>query len=334
MKFLALAVTVLSLYACSDEENKKSGGKDYSSLLNSPPFKGLSDSIRREPANVELLLRRAVLLSQRDLHDAASPDYKKAWEITGDEGIALEYASNLLLASRVSEAIDLLREGNKKFPENTEFSRRLGEIFLQNGQYRRALAEYENMLSRDSSNFEAWYDKGNVLLKMKDTANAITALETSFNLLPINYSGMALANIYVAKKDPRTLEICDILLARDSAAVQTEPLYMKGMYYSEINDNRNALKYFDECIRRDWKMTDAYIEKGIIYFESKNYAEALKTFTMAATVSNTDADAYYWIARCHEATGNMDDAITNYRRALALDETFTEAREALRRLHG
>jgi len=54
---------------------------------------------------------------------------------------------------------------------------------------------------------------------------------------------------------------------------------------------------------------------------------------MTATVSNTDADAYYWMGRCFEATGKKDDAITNYQRALALDRTFSEAREALRRLN-
>ena len=81
-------------------------------------------------------------------------------------------------------------------------------------------------------------------------------------------------------------------------------------------------------------MTEAYIEKGIIFFERKNYDTALKTFSMAATVSNTDADAYYWMGRCYEATGKTDDAITNYRRALALDTEFTEAKAALRRLNG
>ena len=145
---------------------------------------------------------------------------------------------------------------------------------------------------------------------------------------------MALARIYVDQKNPRALDICNILLARDTAGVQTDPVYMKGIYYSEINDDNNALKEFEECIRRDWKMTDAYIEKGIIFFERKKYDTALKTFSMASTVSNTDADAYYWMGRCYEATGNKEDAITNYRRALALDTDFTEARTAIRRLNG
>jgi len=168
---------------------------------------------------------------------------------------------------------------------------------------------------------------------MKDTANAIKALEKSFALMPINYSGMALASIYVAKKNPRVIDISNIILSRDTQHIQTEPIYMKGVYYADIKKYDSAMAQFDEVIRRDWKMTDAYIEKGIILYERKQYDEALKVFNLTVTVSNTDADGYYWLGRTYEATGNIQDAIANYERAVALDRTFTEARTALRRLN-
>ncbi len=332
MKLPVLAGIVFLLYSCTGE-NEKNTHPDRSGVLNSRPFKGITDSINRWPDNVELVLRRAVMLSQNNLHQVATPDYEKAWKLTGDENIALEYASNLLLASQVTQAISLLQEGSERFPDNTEFSRRLGEIYMQNGDNRKALSEYNKIIARDSSNFEAWFDKGTLLAKMRDTGMAITALENSFAILPINYSGIALADIYTARRDPRALEICDILMSRDSGGVQTEPLYMKGIYYAEVKDFNNALQQFDECIKRDWKMTDAYIEKGIIHYERKQYEEALKIFNMAATVSNTDADAYYWMGRCFEATGKVAEAVTNYERAAALDHGLSEARDALRRLN-
>lgn len=332
MRLLAYASIIILFYSCT-ETSKKEDKNNYAKLLNSPPFIGITDSIKNSPDNVELILRRAILLSRNNFHKAASPDYKKAWELTHDENIALEYSSNLLLSSNVREAVRILEQGNKQFPENTEFSRRLGEIYMQNGNNEKALTEYNNIIARDSSNFEAWFDRGTLQARMKDTAGAISSLETSFSLLPINYSGIALANIYVAKKNPRAIEICNILLSRDTSGVLTEPVFMKGVYYSEVNDYANAVKQFDECIRRDWKLTDAYIEKGILHFERKDYTAALKIFNMASTVSNTDADAYYWMGRCFEATGKTEDAITNYERAVALDNNLSEAREALKRLN-
>lgn len=334
MNRLILAVLfVFSIAApsCSDENTGEE--TNNVSVLNTPAFAGISDSIRRSPNNVELLLIRATRLSQNNYHKAATDDYKKAYELSGDEGIAMEYASNLLLSNNTTKAKQVLEEGSRKFPDNTEFSRRLAEIHAQTGNNEAALTEYNKILQSDSLNFEALYDKGTLLARLKDTAGAIQALERSFAVLPINLTGMALANIYIAKKDPRTVEICDIILKRDSAQLLTEPVYMKGIYYNEVNQHEKAIAQFDECIRRDWKMTDAYIEKGIIYFEQKNIKEALKVFNMAATVSNTDADVYFWIGRCHEQQGNRAEAILNYKRALALDDTFVEAKDALRRLN-
>jgi tetratricopeptide (TPR) repeat protein len=89
---------------------------------------------------------------------------------------------------------------------------------------------------------------------------------------------------------------------------------------------------FNECIRRDWKFADAYIEKGIILYDQKRYDSALNVFVMAATVSQTNPDAWYWMARCYEVLGKNDAALLNYERALAIDKDFEEAREGIRRL--
>jgi tetratricopeptide (TPR) repeat protein len=331
IKLMPPLVVMIILLSCGqrDQEAKKSN----ISILGSPQFSGITDSIKRFPDNPELYLRRALMLSQINQHATATPDYEKAWQMTRDQYVALDLASNLILSQKLPEAVKILEEGIKKFPDNAEFNRRLAEIQMQEGKFSEAIAEYDKMISTDSLNFEAWYDKGSLYLRMKDTANAINALEKSFAIMPINYSGMALANIYVAKKNPRVLEICDIILARDSTHIQTEPVYMKGVYYADMKQYDKAISEFDEVIRRDWKMTDAYIEKGIILYERKQYEEALKVFNLTITVSNTDADGYYWLGKTYEATGKIQDAIVNYQRAVALDRTFTEARAALRRLN-
>ncbi len=317
---------------CSCQDSRKT--EETADLLSAPPFNGLTDSIALFPKDAHLYSLRAALLSQNNLHDIATADYQKSWELSGDEHAAMRYVSNLLLTEQVEEAEDVLLRAEKKFPESTEFNRRLGEVYFQQGKFQKALQQYDDMLEKDSTNFEAWFDRGILQAKMKDTGNAIHSLETSFSLLPINYSGIALANLYAARKDPRALEICNILLARDSGDAQTEPLYVKGIYYSGIKEYDKALQHFDECIRRDWKMTDAYIEKGIIQFERGKYDEALDILNLAATVSNTDPDVYYWMGRCFELKGDTQKAITNYQRAFALDHSFSEAREALKRLNG
>ena len=279
-----------------------------------------------------MYLERAIRLSQNKKLELATPDFKKSWELSQNEDVALEYISNLLLVNKVQEAVKVLKECEEKFPDNTDFNRRLGEIYAETENTGEALEQFEIIIKKEPDNFEAWYDKGNLLARLKDTAAAIEALERSFTLQPINYTGIALANLYVGRKNPKALQICNYLIQKDTANVQTDAIFTKGIYYSETGRNDLALQQFEECIRRDWKLTDAYVEKGIIFYEQKKLDTALKTFNMSVTVSNTNADGYFWIGRCYEAMKDNTKAIENYQRALSLDRTFMEAGERIKRL--
>lgn len=318
--------------SCGQKKDKPAAVKDPATVLSNPPFAGLTDSIRQFPEDPKLYLSRALLLSQHNLHELATPDYLKTWQLTADPQVALEYASNLLLINQVDSAESLLERVGARFPDDNDVKRRLGEIYAQTGRQQKAMEQYNAILGTDPSNFEAWYDKGELAMKLGDTSTAIEALEKSFSAMPISYSGLVLAQLYTARKDPKALRVCDILIAQDTAGVQTEPIFQKGVFYSETKQYAKALEQFDLCIKRDWKTTDAYIEKGIIYMEQKNYAEALKILQLATTVSNTDADAYYWIGRCYEAQHLNQQAIENYQRALSLDPQFYEAAVRLKQL--
>src|SRR5687767_10183259 len=103
-----LLLTGLLCWLCSCS----SGGRDKGSpekILNSPPYAGLTDSIRQSPQSQELYLQRGLLLSQNDRHELAMVDYKKAWELKPEEYIALQYVSSLMLINRPEEAIKLLK---------------------------------------------------------------------------------------------------------------------------------------------------------------------------------------------------------------------------------
>jgi tetratricopeptide (TPR) repeat protein len=108
--------------------------------------------------------------------------------------------------------------------------------------------------------------------------------------------------------------------------------FIAGVYFARTGDNKKALQLFDLAINDNYTLMEAYMEKGFIYYESKNYQDALKVFDKAVTVSNTYADAYYWRAKCYEAMGNKPEAIINYKRSLGLDKQLKEAAEAIKRL--
>jgi tetratricopeptide (TPR) repeat protein len=317
--------------ACNSSDKKNTGKEE---ILSKPPFAAITDSIRQFPDQAQLYFERAQLLSQKNLHEIATADYKKSWELKPDELTAIQYASNLSITDKADEELQFLENCMQQFPRNREFKRIMGEAYIQSGKSKNALGLYDNILKNDPNDFEAWYEKGMLLANLKDTANAINAIKNAFAIQPTNTYALELAHLYAETKNAGALVLCDEVINRDSAQELIDPFFIKGIYYSNIKQYETAIVQFDSCIQRDWKFTEAYIEKGIAFFKQQNYDVAMNTFRMAATVSNTDPDAYFWIGRCYEAINKKDEAIQYYQRAVSLDKNFTEAKEAIRRLQG
>ena len=326
--FTSLLITVVC--SCNMTANNPANG--FNETFQQPSFKPISDSIEKSPSDAGMLLRRAELLTQNNLHDIAYYDYKKSWQLQPSEESALLFVSNLFLTGRNKDAVELLKKCIPLYPSNAAFTRRLGETYIQTGNTKEALGLYDELLKTDTANFEAMYEKGLLYAQTKDTVSAIALLEKAYHRQPILQSGLALANLYAETKNVKVIALCNALQERDTARDFVDPVFLKGVYYTNIKDYTKAIALFDEAINRDWRFIEPYIEKGIIFFDQKNYDEALKTFQFATNISYTNADNYYWMGRCYEAIGKKDEAIDYYYKALTFDKNFKEAREAVGRL--
>ncbi|ULQ57255.1 tetratricopeptide repeat protein [Flavihumibacter rivuli] len=337
MKFL-FRIVVAGLIgfsiACGNDEKSAQASTDAENILSQPPYAIITDSIASNSKDASLYYRRAELLTQNGIYDLATADIEKAWTIQPTEEIAEARVSLLFLMGQGEKAVQILEQLVKQYPANTNFKRRLGEALVQSGKNIEALASFDKMIAADSLDFEAWYEKGLLQLQSGDTSAAISSLERSLKIQPLQLTSLSLANVYAEKKNPRAIELCDQVIARDSAGELIDPHFIKGVYYSNTKNFTKALEAFDQVIRIDWKFEQSYIEKGIIYFDQKNLDEALKQFKLASTVSNTFPDAYYWQGRCYEQLGKKEEALNNYARAYALDKDFKEAVEAAARLKG
>lgn len=329
LTLLLISVAICSCGLFDSPGNTTSG---FDEVLNKAPFKSLTDSISDAPKDAGLLFRRAELLSQNNQHDIAYYDYKKSWELNPEETTAIFYSSNLFLTGRNKEAVNLLKACIGKYPTSPDFKRRLGEAYIQSGQRNDALALYDDILKSDSSNFEALYEKGMLYTQLNDTVNAILTLEKSYKIQPVLQNGLALANLYAETKNPRVLSLCDVLQKKDTAREFVDPVFIRGVYYSNTKQYDKALAEFETCVMRDYRFIEAYIERSIILYEQKNYKAAMDNLNYASEINYANPDVYFWKGRCLEAEGKKEEALDNYYKALTFDRGFTEAREAIKRL--
>lgn len=335
MKSLTGPVLLLILFlatACNGSDDPSGEKVTDARILEQQPYAGLTDSIQADGKNAVLFGKRAALLIQNGEYPLAEQDLEKAWQIEPSEDLAELRVNTLLLMGRQADALALLKSLAEKYPGNTTFKRRLAEQLMQGGQFDQALASYNRILAENPDDFESWYEKALLLLEKKDTTAALKDLEQSYRIQPLQITALTLANIYAERKDARAVELTNAVINRDSASEMIDPVFIKGIYYSNTGNYPKALELFNTCIKMDWKFQEAYIEKGIIYFEQKNMDEALQQFKLAATVSNTYPDAYFWQGRCYEELGMKKEALQNYLRAYSLDKNFKEAVDGAERI--
>ena len=330
LNIFLFSLLYFSVIGCNDSVDRNK--QEESDILKTPAFVSINDSIRQFPQNAALYLQRAKMLSQNNANDIAYKDYKTSWELNPTREAGLLYASNLSIVGKLSQKVDLLKDCLEKFPSDPEFSRLMGETYIESGKINAAMEFYDDLLKKDSANFEAWYEKGLLFEQLKDTTKAIVAQRKAYSIQPVNTYALELAHLYAENKNAIAVRICDDVIEKDSTKQLIDPFFIKGIYYSNTKQYKAAIVEFDSCIRRDWKFTEAYIEKGICFFKQDNYDVAMNTFHMATTVSNTDPDAYYWMGRCYEVINKKEEAIAYYERAVALDKNFIEAKQALKRL--
>jgi tetratricopeptide (TPR) repeat protein len=239
------------------------------------------------------------------------------------------------VTSAQKQLISQLQQQVKQNPDSASLRMRLVNTLDSLKLYNEALQQTDSLIKRDSLNNGLWYTKAQLLESNKDTAGAIKSYERALKIYPSVDAQLSLANLFAESKNRSALLICENVrrmgLGRETDASCD---FIAGVYNARTKNNALALSLFDKAISNNYTLMEAYMEKGFIYYESKKYNDALKVFSTAITVNQMYPDAYYWKAKCEEALGNKDEAITDYKRSLGLDKGLKEASEALERLNG
>lgn len=323
--FVLICISTVFIYACNDSETSNHP-------LSLPPYNKITDSINNAPKDADLYFRRGSLLYSNNQNVFAENDFRKAWELQPKEEFAVGLTA-VLKQKNVDTAITFLKEALNKLPNNVFLQIALARGYQQKKQPDNAIEICNKIINQFPNSIDALMLKAELLKEQNKHGEAIKALEQAYLYAPGDVELVhGLAFDYAESKNPKTLILSDSLIRADTEKSHAEPFYFKGVYYSNIGNNAEAIRQFDEAIRRNYNFMNAYINKGIIYYEQKKYADALKTLGLATTVSPDEADPYYWIGKTYEAMGKKDEARNNYQSALNLDKNMVEAKEGLGRV--
>ena len=328
-----VSVSLLTLINFSSSCNNQSKeSTEFSEILSHPPYKSVTDSLKKNSPDAGMYYRRGLLLKRDNYTDATLADFQKAWSLSPQEeyGVAV---SNILLQKQPDSAIRFLKEALQKIPSSLFFKLNLAQGYINQNKLDEALKITNDILESAPTLINALMIKSDLLEKTNNKPEALKTLEKAYELAPFDVElSYELAFKYAESKNPKALALCDSLLRMDSSGSHAEPYYIKGTYYANSGDQEKALHFFNQAIQHDYYFLDAYLEKGRILFEQRKFPEALKVFQLAATIKPAFGDAYYWMGKCQEQLNQKEEAKLNYQRAYGLDNTLTEAKIAAERL--
>jgi tetratricopeptide (TPR) repeat protein len=235
--------------------------------------------------------------------------------------------------SKLPDEIARLDKLAKQFPDSVGLHMRLVNALDSLGNYSSALVELNTLIKNDSSNFGLWFKKAQLSEQLKDTSEAIKSYSRAANIYASPDAMLALANLFAETKNTKALDLCKKVSAlRMGRSYQSHCDFIAGIFYARTGNTARAIPLFMNCISNNYTYMEAYMEIGFIYYDKKQFPEALKIFETAITVKNNYPDGYYWIGKTHEANKNSLAAIENYEKALSLDPNLIEAEQAISRL--
>ena len=229
--------------------------------------------------------------------------------------------------------VDNIKQTINKYPDSLSLKVHLIDMLDSLKHYDDAIVHIDCLIIKDRFNSNLWLRKGQLLREKGDTIKAIDAFNHSISVYPSPDVLLELANLYAEKKNPRVLVICDNL--KKMGLGQTNDSYasfFQGVYYSRTHNMLKAQQLFDQAINDNYTFADPYLEKGYLFYDAKQYDEALKIFQKLSVINNTNANAYYWIAKTEEAKNNIAEALISYQKAYGLDKTMLEAKTSMERL--
>jgi tetratricopeptide (TPR) repeat protein len=312
------------LFACSSEEKFDP--------LNEPPYDKITDSIRKEPKNAELYYRRGSLLFNNNQPVFAAKDVRNAWQLSPKEEYALRLVS-IYKKINADSAIGFINEALKQLPNSIGLRIYLAKGYQSKGNIREANKIVDELIATYPGELNGLSLKAELLKGEGKTKEAIAVLEKAYFYAPDDIDLVyTLAFDYAEEKNPKALKLADSLIALDPEKRHAEPFYLKGLYYANTGQSNKAIQQFDSAIVRDINFMDAYINKGIVYFDRKDYTKALLTFQKTVEIEAQYAEGYYWIGKTYEAQGKKDQAKENYLLAYQFDKTMARAKQAADRL--
>ncbi len=156
-------------------------------------------------------------------------------------------------------------------------------------------------------------------LQMGDTGKSIQLLSQSLGIhLEQPEVENQLGFLLAAIKSEQALLIATRMTHSEKALDAAKGHYIKGLFYANTGNDKEAIKSFDSSIITNFTFTDAYIEKAISLHHLREINKAIDALSKAMDLDRKNPDVYYWLGLCLEEKKENEKATAFFEETLRL----------------
>lgn len=195
-----------------------------------------------------------------------------------------------------------------------------GMEWCKRGNYEAALADLNESLRIDSSNYLAHNARGLVLYQLGDYDAALAGFDRALELEP----DFALGH-YNRGTTLNVLQDYAAALEALNLSLNLDPDYPfawseRGLAYYGLGEYQSALDNYDQAIELDSENTTTFYNRGLTYHNMGRYEEALADFNQAVELNPDYVYSYSSRGLTHQTLGDYEAAIVDYSRAIRLEQ--------------
>lgn len=212
-------------------------------------------------------------------HAQAILEFQDALRYENSPAIHYALAKNYAALNKHSLAIESAREAIRRDPENVEYRRLLASSFMQTFELDSAIALYGEIIRRDSSSIESWFN----LARLQHARNPVQALQT-YNAIIDRFGPqwdvlVQIVELQNAKGEfSGAAEAMKKMLEIDPGNIGL--LQTLARTYVRANMPDEALRVYRDLREREPGNAEFAAELGEVYLLQKEYARAEKEFAV------------------------------------------------------
>lgn len=199
-----------------------------------------------------------------------------------------------------------------------------GEEFMSQGQYNRALPYLNTLIGIDSSLAEGWFLRGVAKFNLGDVHGALSDLQrcTAVNpLLSQAYNSKAMVLNRLKRHNQALVEVLNALDLKPNSA---DYRFTLGVTYLCLEDYTNAQEAFSRIIKFDKTIPEAWLNRGLAKQFKADTLGALADYNRAIALNPFNSYAYLRRGALYIDQKQYDLALSDLNQSINLDSTAKE----------